>query len=121
MSNTGDPLSLEDLGWEALSSSPERAKEFYGSVLADDAQMLFPGEMRLTGKNSILEMMGGPPWDSYTLSDKKLVELSDSSKAVTYKVVAERQGANEYRALICSTYAVREGVWKLIIHQQTPA
>ena len=40
MSNTEDPLSLEELGWEALSSSPERSKEFYGSVLADDAQML---------------------------------------------------------------------------------
>ena len=121
MSNTEDPLSLEELGWEVLSSSPERSKEFYGSVLADDAQMLFPGEIRLTGKKSILEMMGGPPWDSYTISGKQLVELSDSSKVVTYTVVAERERANEYRALICSTYALREGVWKLIIHQQTPA
>lgn len=116
-----DPLTLEDVGWEALSSSAERAKEFYGTVLADDAQMLFPGEMRLIGKSNILEMMGGPPWDSYIISEKQLVELSDTSKAVTYKVVAEREGTGEYRALVCSTYALREGVWKLVIHQQTPA
>lgn len=121
MSGMKDPLRLEDDGWEALSSSPERAKEFYDSVLADDAQMLFPGEMRLVGKHDILQMMGGPPWDSCTISEKQLVHLSDTSKAVIYKVVAEREGSGEYRALICSTYALCDGVWKLVIHQQTPA
>jgi hypothetical protein len=121
MSDMKDPLRLEDEGWEALSSSPERAKEFYGSVLADDAQMLFPGEMRLFGKDNILSMMGSPPWDSYTISQKQLVDLTDTAKAVTYKVSAEREGAGEYRALICSTYALRGGDWKLVIHQQTPA
>jgi hypothetical protein len=121
MSEMEDPLRLEDKGWEALSVSPGHARDFYRSVLADDAQMLFPGEMRLFGKDNILNMMGGQPWDSYTISDRELVELSDTAKAVTYRVVAEREGAAAYRALVCSTYALRQGVWKLVLHQQTPA
>lgn len=121
MSDNDDPLSLEHHGWDALSTSPERAKEFYGSVLADNAQMLFPGEMRLFGKDQILEMMGGPPWGSFKISEEQLINLSDTVKAVTYKVVAEREGSGAYRALICSTYAFRNGEWKLVLHQQTPA
>lgn len=83
--------------------------------------MLFPGEMRLFGKDQILGTMGGPPWDSFTISEEHLVHLSDTVKAVTYKVVVEREGAGVYRALICSTYAFRNGEWKLVLHQQTPA
>lgn len=121
MSDNDDLLHLELHGWNALSTSPERAKEFYGSVLADDAQMLFPGEMRLFGKSQIIEMMGGPPWDSFTISEEQLVTLSDTVKSVTYKVAAEREGSGVYHALICTTYAFRHGEWKLVLHQQTPA
>ena len=121
MNNGNDPLCLEYDGWNALSTSPERAKEFYVSVLSDDAQILLPGGMHLHGNNQILETMSGPPWDSFKISEEQLVDLSSSVKSVTYKVSAERAGSGEYHALICSTYAFRGGKWKLVIHQQTPA
>lgn len=121
MSNDPDLIEFEHRGWDALSSNPEAAKEFYSSVLADDAQMLFPGQMRLVGKSEILEMMGGPPWQSFEISEAQVLGLSDTAAAVTYKVTAQREEAAPYRALICSTYALRAGVWKLVIHQQTTA
>lgn len=121
MGKTPDLVDCEHQGWNALSSGPEQAKDFYGSVLAEDAQMLFPGEMRLVGKYHILEMMGGPPWQSFEISEAQQVALSDTAQAVAYKVVAQREGSDPYRALISSTYAFRDGTWQLVIHQQTPA
>lgn len=121
MTKTPDLIDFEHQGWKALSSGPDQAKEFYGSVLADEAQMLFPGEIRLVGKRQILEMMGGPPWKSFKISEAQQVVLSDTTQAVTYKVVAQREGGESYRALISSTYALRGEVWQLVVHQQTPA
>lgn len=121
MADDPDLIDFEHRGWEALSSSPEQAKAFYSSVLADDAQMLFPGEMRLVGKQQILEMMGGSPWQSFQISEPRQTALSDTGQVVTYKVFAQRAGADPYRALISSVYALRGGSWQLVLHQQTPA
>lgn len=121
MTDDPDLIDFEHRGWEALSSGPEQAKAFYGSVLADEAQMLFPGEMRLVGKQQILEMMGNPPWQSFQISEPQQVVLSDTAQVVTYKVIAQREETDPYRALISSIYALRGGSWQLVIHQQTPA
>jgi len=120
MSSRTNLVDLERQGWESLSSDPVKAQEFFGSVLADNAQMLFPDEIRLIGKVQILEMMGGPPWQSFEMLETQIVELSDTAQAVTYKVIAQREGAKPYRALICSTYALRPTGWQLVVHQHTP-
>ena len=39
---------------------------------------------------------------------------------MTYGVVAQRDGAEEYSALIASTYVRRDEGWRLAVHQQTP-
>lgn len=113
-------VELERQGWEALSSDPDKARAFYGSVLADDAYMLFPGEIRLVGKAQILATMGGPAWQSFEISETQTVALSDTVQAVTYKVIAQREVASPYRALICSTYVLRSSSWQLVVHQHTP-
>ncbi|MCC5884770.1 MAG: DUF4440 domain-containing protein [Halomonas sp.] len=120
MSNRANIVDLERQGWESLSSGSGKAKEFYGSVLADDAHMLFPGEIRLVGKAQILETMGGPPWQSFEMSETQIVKLSDTVQAITYKVLAQREGDKPYRALICSTYSLRPPGWQLVVHQHTP-
>lgn len=121
MNDHPDLMDFEHRGWAALSSSPEQARAFYSSILDDDAQMLFPGEMRLVGKQEILEMMGGLPWQSFQISDVQQIALSDTGRVITYKVIAQRTGSDPYRALICSVYALRGGVWQLVVHQQTRA
>jgi len=120
MSGRTDIVDLERRGWEVLSSDPDQAREFYSSVLADDAHMLFPGELRIVGKAQVLETMSGPPWQSFEMSEVQVVVLSESVQAVTYQVTAQRKGADPYRALICSTYALRADSWQLIVHQHTP-
>ncbi len=120
MSSPGDIVDLERRGWEALSSSPEQAKAFYGTVLADDVHMLLPGRLQLVGKAQALEMMGGPPWRTFEMSGVRLVSVSEAVQSLTYEVTAQREGAEPYRAMICSTYALRPGGWQLVIHQHTP-
>lgn len=120
MDSAGDVADLEHRGWEALSTGSGEARSFYDAILADDAQMLFPGGMRLVGKGRILETMGSPPWASFEISELRVLTLSETAQAVTYRVVAQREGADPYRALICSTYAFRAGEWRLVVHQHTP-
>lgn len=120
MGSAADVADLERRGWEALATGPREARSFYDAVLAEDAQMLFPGGMRLVGKGRVLETMGGRPWASFEISELQVLDLSGTAKTVTYEVVAQREGEDPYRALICSTYVLRSGEWRLVVHQHTP-
>lgn len=120
MSTDTDIADLERRGWQALSSGPREAQSFYGAILAPDVEMLFPGGIRIVGRERVLETMGGPPWASFEITGLQVATLSDTVRAITYKVVAQREGADEYHALVCSTYAFRAGTWQLAIHQHTP-
>jgi hypothetical protein len=81
--------------------------------------MLFPGGMRIEGRDRILESLGAQPWQSFRIEDAKVIELSDGAATLTYKVMAQRQGGEPYVALISSTYA-RGKTWQLVVHHQTP-
>ena len=115
-----DLMRLEQQGWRALSSPGDAARAFYGSRLADDAVMLFPGGMRIEGKRNILESFASQPWQSFRIEDQAVLTPSESTAIVIYKVTAQRQGSAPYSALVSSTYAFRDGSWLLILHQQTP-
>jgi hypothetical protein len=49
-----------------------------------------------------------------------VIEATPDSAIVTYQATAQRTGEPEYRALMSSAYARRQGRWQLILHQQTP-
>lgn len=120
MATEVDLLVLETRGWEALSSSPEAARAHYDAILAEEPEMLLPGGLRLTDREQILAAMSGAPWAWFEISDARSIRLSDASQALAYRATAQRNDAEPYRALICSTYALQNGQWKLVIHQQTP-
>lgn len=115
-----DLIQLEDQGWQALSSEREAGPGFYGSVLHENAIMLFPGGLRIEGKEKILESLAAQPWQSYQIEDAHEIPLSETAAAVLYRVTAQREGQEAYHALISSTYIREDGAWKLILHQQTP-
>ena len=115
-----DLIRLEQQSWQALSSTNKEAKQFYTSLLTDDALMLFPGGMRLEGKVSILDSIGAQPWQTFELEAPRVLSLSKDVGVVVYKVTAQREGHDPYAALISSTYIFLEGQWKLALHQQTP-
>lgn len=112
-------MDLEEQGWRALATEGDAGKKFYASVLREDAVMLFPGGMRIEGRDRILESLGAPPWQSFRIENPKVVSLCEGAATLTYKVTAQRQDSEPYVALISSTY-VRGKAWQLVVHQQTP-
>ena len=112
-------VDLEQQGWIALSTEGGTGREFYGSVLREDAVMLFPGGRRIDGREPILESIGTQPWEAFRIENPQVVVLTPSSATVVYRVTAQRKGSQPYVALISSTY-VRDQDWRLVVHQQTP-
>ena len=112
-------IELEEQGWRALSSSGEAAAEFYQRVLDDTVVMLLPGGMVLDDRAAIVQSMSGQPWSSFELQDPRVIQPTADTAVVTYGVVAQREGALEYSALMSSMYVRRPNGWKLTFHQQT--
>jgi ketosteroid isomerase-like protein len=112
-------VELERQGWEALSTEGDAGKTFYASVLREDAVMVFPGGMRLEGRDRILQSIGSQPWQTFQIEEPRSVPLSANAVTLIYRARAQREGSEPYAALISSTY-VREGGWKLAVHQHTP-
>jgi hypothetical protein len=112
-------VDLERQGWQALSSEGNAGREFYASVLREDAVMLLPGGMRLEGRDRILQSLGTQPWETFQLEEPRTISLFRNAATLIYRVTAQRKGNRPYAALISSTY-VHEAGWKLALHQQTP-
>jgi hypothetical protein len=120
MSVDDELIDLEERGWQALAADPRTATEFYERVLDDEVVMLLPGGLRLTERATVVASMGGAPWASYHLEGPQVLALGDAAAVVSYGVVAQREGAAPYSALISSTYVRRDDGWRLAVHQQTP-
>lgn len=120
MSETHELIELEERGWRALSTEGDAGKKFYASVLREDAVMLFPGGMRISGRERILESLGAQPWDSFQIENPEVISLAGNVATLVYAVKAQRKGSESYVALISSTY-VHDRTWQLVVHQQTPA
>lgn len=113
-------LGLEEQGWRALATEGDAGRNFYEVILREDAVMLFPGGMRIVGRDRILESLAAQPWESFRIEKPEVVSLTPSAAVLAYSVVAHRKGSEPYRALISSTYVRDGGAWKLVVHQQTP-
>lgn len=109
--------ALEREGWEALRAGD--GARFYHDVMAGDGLMVFPGSVM--DRTQALEAIGNaPPWATFELSNVCVIEATPDSAIVTYQAKAQRAGEPEYRALMSTAYAHRNGRWQLILHQQTP-
>ena len=117
--NKEELIELEKQGWEALSKTGDARKRFYASILREDAVMLFPGGMRIEGRERILQSLGSQPWDTFHMESVEVISLGTNTATLVYKVTAQRKGSLPYVALVSSTYS-GEQEWKLVIHQQTP-
>ncbi|BDZ42255.1 hypothetical protein GCM10025865_15540 [Paraoerskovia sediminicola] len=114
-----EPEDLERQGWQALAADAAAATTFYTDVLDAEVLMLLPGGLVIDDRDDAIDAMGGAPWESFDLQDVRQVELADDVAVVAYGVVASRSG-QEYSATVSSTYARRDGEWRLAVHQQTP-
>ncbi len=63
--------------------------------------------------------MSGRPWESFVLTDERVVAIAETCVAVAYKAIARRD-EQDYTALFTSIYVRAGDEWKLAVHQQTP-
>jgi hypothetical protein len=119
MSVTDDLIELERSAWKALATSGEAAVDFYADVLADEVLMLLPGGLVIDDRDRVVDSMRGAAWESFELSDERVLELTEGSAVVAYRATA-RRGGTDYTALFNSTYVRAGDSWRLALHQQTP-
>lgn len=112
-------IELEQQGWKALSTEGDAGKQFYASVLREDAIMLFPGGIFIDGRENILQSLGSQPWATFEIENPKVLALTSNAGTVAYRLTAHRKGNPPYVAQVSSTY-VRDDDWRLVVHQQTP-
>ena len=110
-------LELEEQGWQALSSVG--SVEFCDEWLADDAVMIVPG-MVIDRATFFEAVAHEQPWASHRIEEARVVQLTDDSAALVYRVKAQRDGQPEFAGLMTSVYVKRTGRWQLALHQQTP-
>ena len=114
-----DLPDLEKQGWNTLTLGKDEAQNFYSSVLREDAVMVFPGGMKITGKDQILELFSSQPWSSFQMNEANVIPISDDVKMVIYRVIAKRPDSDPYHAIISSTYVHIDDSWKMVHHQQS--
>ena len=112
-------LELEEQGWQALSSvGSVGSVEFCDEWLADDAVIIVPG--MVIDRTTFLEAVAHEqPWASHRI-EARVVQLTDDSAALVYRVKAQRNGQPKFAGLMTSVYVKRTGRWQLALHQQTP-
>jgi hypothetical protein len=111
-------LDLEERGWQAMSSTSPT--DYFEEWLADDALMVVPG--MIIDRDTFLAAVGSEePWKTHHISEARVITFTEGCAALLYQVTAQRDGQAPYVALMTSVYARRNGHWKLIFHQQTPA
>ena len=107
-------LELERKFWRAAGDA-----DFYRGRFADDGRCVF-GFGILDKEATIASMAAASPWTGVEFTDVSVVTLAPGAAVLTYAATANREGQEEYEATVTSVYAVRDGEWQLVTHQQTP-
>lgn len=111
-------LAAEHAGWTALCES--RGGSFYGSMMSEDALMVVAGGMVLDRSTIAASLDDAPPWDSYEITEARLVRVGDDCAALVYRASSVRGDEPPFTALMTSLYRRDEGELRLALYQQTP-
>lgn len=118
--DTPDLLTLETACWRALAAPPEDARARLAPLLTADVVMVFPGGLRLVGRDTVLASIASQPWSSFRIDEPHLYPLSRTAAAIVYRASAQRGDAAPYRAEVASVYRLDGGAWQLALHQHSP-
>jgi hypothetical protein len=110
-------LALEKSGWDALCES--RGADYYGEIMTSDAVMVLVNGMTLDRDAVRASLNAAPPWDSYDITDARVVAAGRGAAALVYRARAERVGEAPFEALMSSVYAEVDGKLRLALYQQT--
>lgn len=111
-------LELEHAGWRSLCES--RGGTFYGRLMTADALLVLVDGTIMTREQVAASLDGAPGWDSYELSDARLVRVGEDAAALVYRAVSTRADLPEpFVALMSSVYRRVDGRIGLALYQQT--
>lgn len=108
-------IRQEHEGWEALCRGD--GGTHYHHAMTDDGVMIV--EESVIERGAILAALQGTTWDSYELSEQRVVRLGDRAAILVYRVRAVRDDEVVDRRM-STTYVYQEGRWRTAAHQQTP-
>jgi hypothetical protein len=115
-------MALEREGWEALK---ERDRPTMRRLLADDALLIFSDGARYY-KSQLLEHMLDYRLDSYSIDPNYGMRRLDLDVAaliyrVTSRGAARFDRTETSKVLVTSLYVRRDGRWRSVLYQETPA
>ncbi|MGX1596129.1 DUF4440 domain-containing protein [Dietzia maris] len=115
--NIAELVRLEHQGWASLCDGT--GADFYGRLMTPDAVMILAHGLALDREAVIASLDDAPPWQTYDISDERLVEIDENTAALVYTGRASR-GDDHFHALMSTVYTRRDGQWRIALYQQTP-
>lgn len=109
-------IHQEREGWEALLEG--EGGTFFHRAMIPEAIMIVEGD--LFDRGAIIVALQGSTWDSYTLSEQRVIRLGERAAILAYRVTGERDG-ERVDLHATTTYVYQEGRWRVGAHQQTRA
>ena len=111
-------LALEHAGWRSLCES--RGGTFYGELMTPGALFVLVNGTAMTRDEIAGSLDGAPAWDSYELTEVRLVQIGEDTAALVYRSVSRREDLPEpFVALMSSVYCRVDGRPRLALYQQT--
>jgi hypothetical protein len=107
-------LELERGFWAVTGDA-----DVYRARFAEDGICVF-GFGMLDKQATVAAMDAAEPWATVELADVTVVPLAPQAAALVYTATAQRTSGAPYEANVTSVYAHRDGMWQLVVHQQTP-
>jgi hypothetical protein len=88
----------------------EVAGDFYRAHMAEDGVMVFPETGTLGKPQTIAAIESVDPWEKASLSDIRVIDLDDATRAVVYQASGNRPGTPPHRTLASSVYVRRDNL-----------
>lgn len=112
-------LALETAGWQSLCES--RGGTFYGELMTPDGAFVLVNGTVMTRDEVASSLDGAPGWDSFEITEPRVVSLGEEGAALVYRSSSERSDLDEpFVALMSSVYRRIDGELRLALYQQTP-
>lgn len=111
-------LDLEHAGWQSLCES--RGGSFYGKLMTRDALFVLVNGAVLTRDQVAGSLDGAPGWESYEITEPRLVRLGGEAATLVYRAEANRADLPvPFVATMSSSYQRVDGELRLAFYQQT--
>jgi hypothetical protein len=107
-------IHQEREGWDSLCHG--NGGTFYHHAMTPDGVLIL--EDGIVERDAAIAALEGQTWDSYAMSEHRLVRVGERAAVLVYQVLAHR-GEQVFERRMATTYAYSEGRWRVAVHQQT--